>query len=479
LKKLAVGFLRPIQKVLSSFEGGRYEFSDNLLIKVKREHLQKSIPYAVEPVKVRQTSRRMGLKEGVRRPFDRFAWLTDGPLRPIENGLPMCAGKEMSHNYNEVIHGEERIKAIEMDIRVAWGDEGPLGRSRDDIDIPADYSPTRLLSCRKRQAPPPSTGLTRVDMAPDLIDCMGKLHIKSVATTLKRPPDVSPFFKPQRMPRIRERPKSTVALVRSQMDRVFRPGCEPFRNVDTDDDFPIDDLDPPTPIDTPPDERVVEDYNKIDAPSKLIDSSVYDVFWTKCRAPFTREDCDVLYSWRLQDDRITEHQKQKRIKMLKDREAGIRRTFQSRMAFEEEMNLVDEACDQVATLGPGKAPKGRESTWIKAARVASVDISSLPCRKVKWSAYIEFVKHGGGAQTELERKFALGWRAELMSGENVSEQMFWNVLDLFEPMDFAKEPLLHHLEFLRNDMGIERESLIAYFEERDITPYFYNLSLRK
>ena len=128
--------------------------------------------------------------------------------------------------------------------------------------------------------------------------------------------------------------------------------------------------------------------------------------------------------------------------MLKRREMAIKRTFQSKLAFQKELKLVNRACRDVACIGPGKSMKSKESTWTEAARAAKHDISSLPYRKERWAAFVKFVKESGGIRMELHKKFAEQYRKMLLTGRPANARMLFDVLDTFEEMNFTVIPLL-------------------------------------
>ena len=454
---------------------------------------QVGIPYVDKPYRIQQTSRRMHVKEGVTIPIDRHAWLTNGPVRSIEAGLPLISETPMARSYNDALQSEKRIKSLQTDCLKTFFKEGEY---KDDFQIqreaPIETRDERqmrvlmekIVAKDKKKLADPPTGLVAGQPARDIIDSMGHIHLRSVTLQAKRPDHVSPFPRPTHpKQRKQQRPKSTVALVRSQLKRVFRPGEEPFTNIDSEADFPLDGIEPV--VEEPREEEEEEttsdtiDYNREHYESKLIDTSDKEIFWTKNMAPFTKKEIDMLYSWRKQGNDAMDATDRKGERLFKRREGAIKRTFQSKLAFRRELQLVDQDCSEIVNLGPGRMQRNRESPWQAAARFASRDTSSLPYRKAKWKDFVEFVKANGGAASDLQKKFVMEYRKELLTGHPVGTKMLWNILDKFDEMNFTEIPLLRFVEFVRASVGVSKDDLIEYFSRKDVPKYFYDLAVQQ
>jgi hypothetical protein len=299
--------------------------------------------------------------------------------------------------------------------------------------------------------------------------------MQSLKAKVNRPECVSPFPQRRRDLRDAKRPQSTVGLVRAQLQRVFKPGERPFTNVDREEDFPTEGLELLVLVAETEIARGHEkvDLNDFDAPSTLIDTSDHDIFWTRNLAPFTREEIDTLDAWRKQCRDHQVHEDAKFGRMLREREECIHRTFQSKLAFDRGLDLVDRACREVANIGIGKQVRHRESIWKTAARFTESDPSSLPFRREKWLRFVDFVRRSGGLRDPLQKKFADAYRSELMSGRKVSHQIFWNILDLFGEMELIKAPLITFVEYLRQDLGIPSEAAMQYYKEHGIPTHFF------
>jgi hypothetical protein len=432
----------------------------------------KPIPYTPAPVHVHQTSRRMNMKQGVKLPANRFAWIGDGASRPLERGLLMAIEVGGQAEYDCLPGVPARLRELEADlIAAAGGETAPTSRPVSPRERP------KPLQANRKRAPASTTGISPVPPQEDIIDSIGRLQVQSLKAKVKRPDCVSPFPHVPRPPRHAKRPQSTVPLVRAQLQRVFKPGEGPFTNVDREEDFPTEGLEllaPTAETETAMGHEKV-DLNDFDAPSTLIDTSHHDIFWTRHCAPLTREEIDTLYAWRKQ---CRDHQAQaeaKVEKMLREREDSIRRTFQSKLAFDRGLELVDRACCEVSNVGIGKQVRHRESIWKTAARVTASDPSSLPFRRETWMKFVDFVKGSGGIRDLLQKKFAAAYRSELMSGRKVSHQIFWNILDLFGEMELIKTPLIEFLDYLRRDLGISREATMQYYKEHGTPTHFFEM----
>ena len=450
-----------------------------------------AIPYVGRPYRIPQTSPTLHAKEGINIPLDRHAWITDGVVRDIEEGLPLITETPLAKSYTDAIESDKRIKSLQMSCLKTFFKEGeykedmPVEReapveTRDERQMRVLMD--KIVAKDRRKVENPETGLVAGQPARDIIDTIGHIHVRSVTLNEVRPKDVSPFARPSHPKRRSgQRPKSTVALVRSELQRVFRPGTEPFTNVDSEADFPIDDLEPVQEVakeEEEEEEHAEIDYMKEKYESKLIDNSDKEIYWSKNKGPFTKKEIDMLYSWRRQGDIATAMADRKGERMLKRREGAIKRTFQSRLAFERELELVDQDCSEIVNLGPGKVQKSKESPWNKAARVVGRDRSSLPYRKAKWMEFVEFVKERGGASTELQKKFCMEYRRELLTGRPVGAKMLWNILDRFDEMNFTEIPLLKFIDFVRTSIGVLRDDLVEYFATKDVPKYLYDLAIK-
>jgi hypothetical protein len=433
----------------------------------------KPIPYTPVPVHVHQMSRRINMKEGVKLPINRFAWITDGPLRPLERGLVMAIDVDGSAEYDCLPGVPVRLRELEKDLMTAAGAE--------TAPTPRPITPReRPKSLQAKRKPVSATGISPVPPQQDIADSIGRVQLQSLKVKVKRPEGVSPFPHLTCRPQQAKRPQSTVQLVRAQLQRVFKPGEEAFTNVDRAEDFPTDGLEAlmaSAETETASEHEKV-DLNDFDAPSTLIDTSDHDIFWTRQLAPFTREETDTLYAWRKQCHDHQAREQAKVEKMLREREDCIRQTFQSKLALDRGLELVDRACREVANVGVGKQVRHRESIWKMAARVTRSDPSSLPFRREKWMKFVDFVKRYGGVRDPLQKKFVEAYRSELMSGRKVSSQIFWNILDLFDEMELIKTTLIEFLDHLRREMGISREATMQYFREHGTPTHFFEMFVR-
>lgn len=445
-------------------------------------------PYKSSIYQIPQTSRRINLKQGVKRHIEKYAWMSDGAVRNIEKGLPLINESKFSHIV-DIAQTEKQIKEDEIEFLQQFVNPEYFTQQEFlDLPVPNVNSPEELKlqrlmdkirQKRVKQLLNPSTGLVQQPPAEDIIDNIGKLHVRSVTQKVKRPTSAAPFPHPPHIDQRPKRPKSTVGLVQQQMKRVFKPNSEPFTHVDCESDFPEDDMLPPPLLDEEEEIEEEEDYSMANTPSLLLDPHAGDIYWTKNKAPFTRDEVDTLYSWRKQVNDSMANNDGKITEMLEEREKCIKRTFESRLAFERQVELVEEDCDQVVNLGPSRIDRRKKSVWKVAAKSAKKDISSLPFRKNKWERWCNFVRSNGYLSTEPHIRLSSMYRSELMSGNPANQSVFWNSLTVLDEMDYTIDNLMVFVDFLRREYNISREDLIQYMEENDLPTDFYILAVQR
>ena len=90
------------------------------------------MPYLHKSYKIRQVNRVLHSKEGIVIPMDPYAWLCDGPVKKIEEGLPLIAGTPYAHSYEEAIHADKKIKALQMECLKTFFNQDEL---KDDAPV--------------------------------------------------------------------------------------------------------------------------------------------------------------------------------------------------------------------------------------------------------------------------------------------------------------------------------------------------------
>jgi hypothetical protein len=445
------------------------------------------IPYAPRRVTQRQTSRHPYEQQGVVIPVNKFAWLTPGAVRDLEAGLPLAT--EMPHA--PALLDYEQVSGELQQARLRFL-EGFLDSSErvevfaPDFDFETTASEEQLeykrlhdRLCRKKRlfAENPPTGLVRRPYADDLIDNIGKINIRSAQTRTFVAAGADPFPLPaHKRPPARIPPaQATTALVRLHMQKVFRAGSEPFRDVDREEDFPVEGLYPPMAeagAGGCPARESAEERQSI-----LVDPKEYDIFWTKHTVPFTREEVEKMEAWRRRRQEAQNRNDARTREILERRERAIARTFQSRLAFEKELELTDRECDKVTNLGLGKGTRGRLSTWEKAALAAASDPSSLPCRMALWERFVAQVAAYGWITTEAQDKVAKTFRRQLLSGCVVNKQLFWDSISVLDEQEFISRELMIVIECLRDDIGVLQEEWLEYMEKKMYPTQFYFLAL--
>ena len=70
---------------------------------------QVPFPYKRPVIKVNQVGRKMKLKEGIKRPIEKYGWISEGKLKPIEKGLPLIFGSKISHAFEDIEASHKRF----------------------------------------------------------------------------------------------------------------------------------------------------------------------------------------------------------------------------------------------------------------------------------------------------------------------------------------------------------------------------------
>lgn len=458
------------------------------------EQKRNAMPYVPRKVSVKQTTSKVHEQTGIEIPIDRFAWLTDGRVRTIEEGLPLITGSIHDHNRklncDEVQREMEQAKLLLLNSFVEEKDKTDeivplesdlIGAETKELQKFKQLH-NRIMRKKRRMETRVNTGIVRRPPADDMIDNIGRVYIKSAKTRQHVPRGTNPFpaarprEKMSRIPNARE----TTALVKEKMEKVFRHGCEPFRDIDKEEDFPIDGLTKPESQSSEKSQKTVPEFSEEEEEvheSILVDPSQYDIFWTKARVPFTRDEVEMLEGWRTQRLRKMQEDDLRRGKILAQRKKSIETTFQSRRAFEKEMELTAEDCSKIAKLGPGKGMKKRQSVWQIAAREATVDKSSSLYRKAVWRKLVSQVQRYGYVTCDAQMKMLLEFRRLLLTGCCVDDSVFWQCLSVLDDHEYISRPVMTVIECLRRGIGVPSKDVLAFFAKKDIAPQLYNLAL--
>lgn len=475
---------------------------------------QLPFPYKPPAIHVKQSTRKLEVKETIKRPIEKYGWISEGSLKPIEKGLPLIFGTKFSHSFEDIEIAHKRFTDFvqkykkfkagdELDVTIENDEDdedeeveeneenNDPSDDDDEIDLEQVYNPFKFILDRVapkeeevEETQPRRTGIntpsleTRKNANKSIINSMSPIKFSSVKPSheIKKPLYMNPFYHPQINKKVRVPTKSTVPLLKQQLQRVFQPDGVPFENVDKSEDFPttmllpmIDDttsnkrgkselsmykrkgkiINPKSVKKAPKsndkkvtfpnnteseadtsllitemrpdmyskdtflddqnenknqeqnDDELVKPKNNSnkskyddlkDVPSTLIDPTKDDIFWTKNKVPFTREDINHIFSWQIQNDAIMTMVDEKRQKKLDEREKALMTTLESKKAFEHAIDLVDKECERIVKVGPGKSEKNKQSFWIKAAKYAKNDKSSLQYRKKKWNEFVNEVQ---------------------------------------------------------------------------------------
>jgi hypothetical protein len=444
-----------------------------------------AIPHKAKPIAQKQTGGRCCAQRGVVIPVDRFSWLTDGPVKSIETGLPLLIDCNLAQPLLVCDQVEKDIEQARFRLLEGFVDASdhldPFPMEANEVADTHEHLEYKRLHdkiCRKKQRriDRPPTGIIRRPPADDLIDNIGRVHIRSARTPRRVDAGADPFPSPKHPdPPARIPPaRATTQLVKSHMARVFRPGCEPFRDVDCEDDFATGGLYAPrSEADAAPGPEAHDEEHQ----SILVDASQFDIFWTRHRAPFTREEVEMIQGWRESRLERMRNDDGRTQRLLDRRERSMGRTFQSRMAFEHELDLADRECDKVANLGPGKGPRPKQSTWEMAARTAAADPSSLPYRKSCWAAFVGRIARYGFVSSPTQEKLALEFRRQLLSGRVVGPALFWDTIAALGEMEFGTLEVMVTIDCIRDGMDVPMEEWIAYMKKNTLSVQLYNVAL--
>ena len=448
-----------------------------------------SVPFPYEPnsIHFKCTANRVFSKEGVTRPINKYAWITDGTVKQIEVGLPILYKTQF---YKPVGDAEEAMKKSEKDAEALL--KNLLDEQDDDEFYKEEEREREKAEERKRQQQirerkerqkRRTTGIIPSDENEkgDILMNIGKINFRTIQNPLHKPENESPFPAKPHLKKYKPSKISTVPLIESEIRNSFKYGKPPFSGIEKEEDFPMDGFIKPESIPTPTDSPHINDIHiddgddlDMETPSLLIDPHGYDIYWTKTKAPFTSQEVDMLYTMRKRSDLQTQHLEDVFNNQLKQREDSIKTTFQSRSAFAKRMELIDKDIDRITNVGPGKGKAPKESEWVTASRLAPDDITSLPYRKNKWNKFVEFVAQHGYITNQSQERAAHIYRSMLMTGDPVDVNMFWKFISSLEAEDFRTTSTMLMLEYLRKDFGVTIAEVTDYLERGKINPYFYN-----
>ena len=461
------------------------------------------IPFTPKSVTVPQTSRRITAAQGVVIPIDRFGWMSDGVLREIEKGLPLVSestiGKDfVNPDLMQVQLEKQKTLLFEGFALPNDPNDMPIPFSEEEDVITEEQREYRKLHDKiirkkiRKEGASPATGIIKKPPAEDVIDNIGIIKIKSARRKKYVPPGTYPFRATKR-PKVQKIPKEkeTSALVLTEMDKAFRPGIRPFSQLNNDDEFKIDGLFKPEyeeEEEVPQTSRtIVSEISKIGAideeedygphESLLIDASKYDLFWTKNRVPFTREEVEMIAGWKEDIANNMKKADSKTSKLLKTREQALKKTFQSKIAFDKEIELTDRAMETAVNLGPCKSIRAKKSSWEISARTARNDPSSIPYRKAVWNKFVQKVQEIGYIQTEAEKRLALEFRKQLIRGKYVSPDIFWNSVSVLEKTDYISIQTNKIIDHIRRSLNVTMNEFIDYLRENGIPSQFYLIAI--
>lgn len=438
-------------------------------------------PYDPKPIAFKSTSVRVFSKEGVSRTIDPHAWITNGTIRPIERGLPLLFG---TNDYRSVTEANEFMdKAISKtedalkNIANEIDDDDNFMQQNKEAEDQQEKQREQKEKERMNRKRRNTTGILPSEETGDILTNIGKINFRSVRRIIHKPDNEQPFPARPKTLMYNAEAESTVPLIREEMKESFKYGQPPFSGIETEDDFPMDGFirpdSIPSPAKTP--HANIDDIDDLDmeTPSLLVDPHKDDIFWTRSRAPFTRQEVDIMYTMRTQGDLRTKRLQNRFEKEMKRRSECLKTTFKSKAAFTKRIELLEEDLDRITNIGPGKGERPKESFWVTASKLADTDITSLPYRKNKWKRFVDFVACHGYITTDSQQNAAMNYRELLLKGIPADVNMFWEWMNKLNQEDYVVTLTMLMVEFLRADFGLTSSNVIQYLEERKINTYFY------
>ncbi|EAX84394.1 hypothetical protein TVAG_585410 [Trichomonas vaginalis G3] len=440
-------------------------------------------PYNPQDIRFKQTSSKIFAKEGVKRPIDPYAWITSGTIKEIEKGLPLLHETQYAQSVvevqkqsdNSITKTKDLLKAILDD---NTDEELSLQEMKQQAEEERRQKLLKQQEIEERKRRNSSCFLHNKDSG-DIISNIGTLNFKTIKKPLQLPEGENPFPEATHMKSFRPKMDSTIPIIKQEIKKSFKYGFEPFEGIETDEDFPIDGLMKPDSVPPPAETPVtgIDDADELDkeTPSLLIDPYKQEIFWSKTKAPFTREEVNLLYTMRNQSDLMADRLEKRFDRQNQKRIASIRTTFQSRKAFMKRLDLIHQDIDRITNIGPGKGlAHVPQSPWVEASQLAMDDNTSLPYRKKQWQNFVDFIAQHGYISNDSQQRAAMNLRHFLMSGDAVDEKMFWNFMDQLSFDDFTVTSTMLIVEYLRRDFGVTMSDVVSYLQEKKVSTYFYD-----
>ncbi|EAX97172.1 hypothetical protein TVAG_116900 [Trichomonas vaginalis G3] len=447
------------------------------------ETKHQEIPYSYNKIRIHQTPAHVSNLQGVSSIFEKYRWQTAGSVKPIEQGLPLVSESTLSHDFADAKEIDEKIKLFDEKITE------DLLNPENNIDLPKEskreyntedetqghqssFKKLYLSINQKRLARQnrPQTGISKqVDYNGNLIDCMGKLTLRSVQGKENLEAGENPFpVIPRRQETVGIPKRAESQIVKVNMKKVFRPNSRPFTEIDNEEDFPMS-VFKLGKIKTVFSRNTLELMKKEEEEKKqslLVDLSNEDVFWTKDRVPFTRSEVEMMKKFREDCKTKTSLANRKRSQVMKERQDAISRTFQSRKAFEKEVEITEKVCRRTMTLPPGKGEEHYLS-WTMAAKEAKTDPSSLPYRKNAWQKLGHLIKEIGGLKEGNSKLLIMTFRRLLLSGEPISKETLFDTLEILDRSEFADTDTAMTIEAMREACGVSTDELLNWMKSRN------------
>lgn len=448
-----------------------------------------TIPYRSRIIKVKCKPSLIRKPVGVQRSSDKFLWQTNDTIKPFEEGLPLITGSAFGKPFVDPNEVEKSINQRRKDIIKEFYPDGTNKNNRSEkyrssINSSEKETQSNNKICGRttnkgaKRPKSPKTGILFVPLQEDTIDCIGRIYLKSVDGTEPIEVGENPFPPCSRkIPRNTLPPKNVSQIVQDEIHRVFKPGSESFSGTDYENDFPLNGFYPSSTSDDS--DLIVEEEDipdifedGVDTSTIFLDPHEKDIFFTKEKVPFTKNEAEMLKKWRLQNQQNNLLIGKKEKEMMKERSMCMSRTFQSRLAFDKQLELTEQLCERVKYLQPGKGENRKQMSWKISSKFANHDPSSLPFRKRVWEKFRQMVKFVGYVQTPTQDKLVTMFRDHLLAGHTVGPEMFFNILDKLENDEFINLKHALFIEFMRDSIGVTCEDLHKYIHDRNACDMF-------
>jgi hypothetical protein len=479
--------------------------------------------------------------EGSESRVTQYAWISDGPVRPVESGLPRNPYntersrstlirfivdrpyvKEFNHRYSALAarhpeydladpdmmsHYEKQLiaqhaadtaatRSVDLNFRVpgtqqkstkipldahlhTWGGAIPYLETEIFPEDEMDVAERRPPRIRR------STGISGPmdTSAPNMVGIIRPLRFRSLPKAEAHDRALSRDDPTQ--PLIFQPPgKRFLSAVKTTADATVEQCVKRFFDPDVGIPFVPADVAKYFPLElllpqeaSPESEDDVAADEEAEPGTTLLDTSDQDVLFTKNKAPFTRADVSAARAFTRHWDHLKERQRVRADRALAARDRTVREAFHGRTVFKTYLELLEEDCKRIRSGVIGKSPYKGKSLWEVAAERAPNDHSGLAERREFWWRFAAFVRFIGGIVEDLEKDVVRRLRVKLMVRHPVTAALFWEVARELPAPALESVPALRLIEFTRMLLDVGQPEFGLFLDERNISHMIYNQTI--